>query len=136
MNSEIECMWCGGVCDMPRPYYTRDRAEVFCSAAHRTASARALHRFLSTPRPGRTTAHPPASTIKGPLLVTVHRDRVTVPTLAAASAACRAFIEAEDLGSSEWFGGNVVDAVGVIVARVSYNGRVWAPSGAEFDLNC
>jgi hypothetical protein len=43
---EIECSWCGGVCDQPRPFYNR-RGEVFCSPSHRSSSNRALKRLLT-----------------------------------------------------------------------------------------
>lgn len=47
MYGEVECMWCGGVCDQPAPFYTRDRKEWFCSKNHRDASNRALRRFTA-----------------------------------------------------------------------------------------
>ncbi len=49
---------------------------------------------------------------------------VEVVTTAEASEACRKFIEAHDLGASEWAGGTVKQGC-VLVARISYNGRVW-----------
>ena len=55
-----------------------------------------------------------------------------VPDLAAASRACREFIEMHDLGASGWRGGRVVDAgTKKVVANVSYNGRVWLADGTE-----
>lgn len=49
-----------------------------------------------------------------------------VVSFAAAAFACRTFIEAHDLGASQWRGGRVVDAAtDEVVATVSYNGRVW-----------
>lgn len=55
-----------------------------------------------------------------------------VATFAAASFACRTFIEAHDLGASRWRGGRIVDAATEeVVATVSYNGRVWLPDGSE-----
>ncbi|MHB1938443.1 MAG: hypothetical protein ACYCOR_17945 [Acidobacteriaceae bacterium] len=51
-----------------------------------------------------------------------------VATLAAASDACRQFIDAYDLGASEWAGG-VVTQGAVAIARISYNGRVWPENG-------
>jgi hypothetical protein len=50
--------------------------------------------------------------------------RVSVASLAEASATCRVFIENEDLGSGNWAGGRVFKG-GKVIARVSYNGRVW-----------
>jgi hypothetical protein len=55
-----------------------------------------------------------------------------VATFAAASFACRTFIEAHDLGSSRWRGGRIVDeATKKVVATVTYNGRVWLADGSE-----
>ena len=45
LHGEVECSWCGGVCDQPRPFLNR-AGEVFCSPSHRSASNRALKRFL------------------------------------------------------------------------------------------
>jgi len=53
--------------------------------------------------------------------------RVKVADFEAASRACRAYIEANDLGGSNWTGGTILDADGNEVGRVSYNGWVWAP---------
>ena len=39
MTSPVECAWCGGEVDKPFP---NRRGEDFCSAAHRSASGRAL----------------------------------------------------------------------------------------------
>jgi hypothetical protein len=56
----------------------------------------------------------------------VPRKRVPVASLCEAAAACRAYIEAHDLGGGNWTGGQVF--VGKIqIAEVSYNGRVWTP---------
>lgn len=41
---------------------------------------------------------------------------------------CRAFIARNELGSGNWNGGTVRQGK-KIVARVSYNGRVWTPEG-------
>lgn len=56
-----------------------------------------------------------------------------IDSWAHASAEVRAFIDAHDLTASGetgpmWTGGTVTDAQGRIVARVSYNGRVWTPT--------
>ena len=54
------------------------------------------------------------------------RCRVVVTSLSEASQACQQFIEEHDLGGGEWSGGHVRDAsTKAVVARVSYNGRVW-----------
>lgn len=52
---------------------------------------------------------------------------VEVADLKAASDACMAFIRENNLGGGNWTGGEVKDAKGNLVARVSYNGRVWSP---------
>ncbi len=58
-----------------------------------------------------------------------------VADFAAASRACREFIEAHDLGASEWRGGRVVGvATKKVIATVSYNGRVWLADGTEAPL--
>lgn len=46
-----------------------------------------------------------------------------------AAALCRAYIETFDLGGGNWTGGQVRDASGAIVARVSYNGRILEENG-------
>ena len=43
------CGWCGGECDMPRPFPNR-HDEVFCSPNHRSSSNRAIKRLLATGR--------------------------------------------------------------------------------------
>lgn len=54
---------------------------------------------------------------------------VQVASLEDASERCRAFIAEHDLGGGNWSGGQVRDiATGAVVARVSYNGRVWSPA--------
>jgi hypothetical protein len=50
-----------------------------------------------------------------------------VASLQAASAACRAYLEQHGLGSGNWTGGDVKNGAGEVVAKVSYNGRVWSP---------
>lgn len=58
--------------------------------------------------------------------VGMHGRWLLVADLAAASRACREFIEARDLGASRWRGGAIVDgATRKVVATLSYNGRVW-----------
>ena len=63
------------------------------------------------------------------------RHRLTwlpVADFAAASRACREFIERHNLGASQWRGGVIVDAATKkVVAMVSYNGRVWLAAGYE-----
>jgi hypothetical protein len=43
-----------------------------------------------------------------------------------ASRACRAYIREHDLTMHNWSGGKVTQN-GRVVARVTYNGRVWTP---------
>jgi hypothetical protein len=58
----------------------------------------------------------------------VPKGSVNVPSLRAASAICRAYIEKYELGGGNWCGGAVFDATsGEHVAHISYNGRVWRP---------
>lgn len=58
--------------------------------------------------------------------------RVPVASSEDASRKMQAFIRANNLGASELGRdcGVVRDAKGAVVARISYNGRVWTPSGA------
>jgi len=54
-------------------------------------------------------------------------SRVPVKTLFEASEACGRFILGNDLGSGNWVGGEVTDAEGKVIAKISYNGRAWTP---------
>lgn len=56
-----------------------------------------------------------------------------VDDLAQARKVCLGYIDAHQLGGGNWAGGEVRDD-GKQVARVSYNGRVWSPDGAEITL--
>jgi hypothetical protein len=48
-----------------------------------------------------------------------------VDSFKEASELCRLYIEFYDLGGGNWTGGEITDQSGLVVARVSYNGRVW-----------
>lgn len=61
-----------------------------------------------------------------PLFGVGNIDRHAVSSLREASRACSEYISANNLGSGNWDGGDVFDDDGRAVARVSYNGRVWA----------
>ena len=51
---------------------------------------------------------------------------ITVSSFKEASEKSRAFINKNGLGAGNWSGGDVIDEeTGNIIARVSYNGRVW-----------
>lgn len=50
---------------------------------------------------------------------------VKVKTFKEASEACVKFIMDNDLGSGNWFGGEIYDDNNKVIAHVSYNGRVW-----------
>lgn len=54
-------------------------------------------------------------------------------TLIDASRTCRAYIDANNLGSGNWSGGDVFED-GVKVARISYNGRIWMEKAPSRDL--
>lgn len=58
-----------------------------------------------------------------------------VESFAQASDAARDYITRNELGGGNWTGGTVFDEHGTVVARVSYNGRVWAPDGNEIDID-
>ena len=49
---------------------------------------------------------------------------VEVKSLAEASQTCRQFIDEYDLGGGNFSGGEVKHN-GIVIARVSFNGRVW-----------
>jgi len=58
------------------------------------------------------------------------RAKVAAATMQEAASLCRAFIERNSLGGGNWTGGKVYQGKKQ-VARVSYNGRVWAMDGSE-----
>ena len=58
--------------------------------------------------------------------------KVEVESLREASMECRKFIDENELGGGNWYGGQVFDDDDKWIADVSYNGRVWAhPTGEE-----
>jgi hypothetical protein len=57
----------------------------------------------------------------------VRARKVRAADFGDASRACRDYIGEHDLGSGNWAGGDVRDHTGALVARVSYNGKVWPP---------
>lgn len=63
--------------------------------------------------------------------------RVPVATLAKASEALREWIDNNGFGGSAiqhpLAGGDVHDDAGTLIARVSYNGRIWTPDGKPLD---
>ena len=93
---------------------------------------------LSRPNPARRPVHQELAVIARRLIVDRQGDVVgsdspviiKVANLKEASRAVRDYIERRGMGSSEWAGGEVLHA-GSVIARVSYNGRVWAPDGKE-----
>jgi hypothetical protein len=60
----------------------------------------------------------------------VPRQKVPVKTGDHASAVVTRYIDSYGLGGSNWTGGDIVDGHGTLIARVSYNGRIWAPDGS------
>lgn len=59
-------------------------------------------------------------------------ESVLVQSLAAASRIVRAYIEANGLGASDMRQGfGDVTQRGVVVATISYNGRIWDAAGVE-----
>lgn len=48
-----------------------------------------------------------------------------VNSIAEASRLCSQYIEKHELGAGNWTGGDIFEG-SALVARVSYNGRVWA----------
>ena len=55
---------------------------------------------------------------------------VSVSNYKEASEICRKWIVANNIGSGNWAGGEIIQD-GVFVARVSYNGRVWNKNNNE-----
>jgi hypothetical protein len=53
-----------------------------------------------------------------------------VRTFAEASKICRRYITENELGGGNWVGGEIYCGR-KLVARVSYNGKVWSPDGAR-----
>ena len=54
------------------------------------------------------------------------KKAVEVESLPAASAAVRQFIELNNFGSSDFVGGEIYDSsTNKLIAKVSYNGRIW-----------
>ena len=49
---------------------------------------------------------------------------VGVTTLKEASEVCRRYIDRWELGGGNWSGGDILED-GKLIARISYNGRVW-----------
>lgn len=52
-------------------------------------------------------------------------ETLKVADFAEASKKCRDYIAKYELGAGNWIGGKITDEAGKVVARVSYNGRVW-----------
>ncbi len=71
-----------------------------------------------------------------PMYVSLTRKKaVEVESLSAASVAVRNFIELNDLGSSDFGGGEIYDSsTNRLIAKVSYNGRIWNDQGLEISV--
>ena len=61
-------------------------------------------------------------------------QEVRVKHVDEAIEACRAYINEHDLGSGNWTGGQITDAAGNVIAKISYNLRVWPPGPWTTDL--
>ncbi len=59
---------------------------------------------------------------------------VPCASLADASRVCREYIQRNDLGGGNWRGGQITDAAGQLIGRVSFNGRVWDAAGQPMVL--
>lgn len=73
------------------------------------------------------------SEMTGAMYVTLTRRRaIEVRSLADASLEVRRFIDMNGFGSSDFFGGEVYDfATNKLIAKISYNGRIWDTNGCE-----
>lgn len=58
----------------------------------------------------------------------------TVESFQEASKVCSEFIDKNELGGGNWTGGNIYDENETLIARVSYNGRVWDLNNQEIKL--
>ena len=58
----------------------------------------------------------------------VENETVAANDLKHAAALCRDWIDENDLGGGNWDGGDILED-GQVVARVSYNGRIWDLDG-------
>jgi hypothetical protein len=64
------------------------------------------------------------------------KNAVEVGSLSEASTEVRRFIEMNDLGSSDFIGGEVYDScTNKLIAKVSYNGRIWDTTGREIPIH-
>jgi hypothetical protein len=61
------------------------------------------------------------------MILKVRRKKIPVTSLEGASAVYSALRDASGEGASTFRDGVVLDHDGTEIARVSYNGRVWAP---------
>lgn len=52
-------------------------------------------------------------------------------TITEAAQACRRYISENNLGGGNWTGGQVYHPVKGLIAQISYNGRVWQPTGGH-----
>jgi hypothetical protein len=59
--------------------------------------------------------------------VSIRPHRVPVASFEEAARACGRYIAENGLGNGNWTGGKITDARGKVIAKVSYNGRVWPP---------
>lgn len=62
---------------------------------------------------------------------------VKVTSFKEASEKCKKFIDDNDLGSGNWSGGQIYgdDDKKVVIAHVSYNGRVWEGKAGDWNSN-
>jgi hypothetical protein len=58
---------------------------------------------------------------------------VKITSFKEAKEICMKFIKDNDLGGGNWNGGQIMNDEGVIIAHVSYNGRVW--EGADYSTD-
>lgn len=63
------------------------------------------------------------------------KKAVAVESFAEASRVCREYTEKYELGGGNWSGGKITDDKGTMIARVSYNGRVWDTDGKQIKLD-
>jgi hypothetical protein len=60
------------------------------------------------------------------------KKAVEIQSLSEASSEVRKFIDMNGFGLSDFFGGEVYDSTtNKLIAKVSYNGRIWDINGCE-----
>ena len=118
---------------------------------HRWMAAKRKPRVSRRPRKSRSSRRSGSATSKGKLFIElgaspnydytpsdtrgrlqIAKYREPIHSLREGAVTAREFIRARGLGSGNWAGfGKIVDGRGRLIAKVSYNGRIWGPKDQE-----